>query len=320
MQGAGSGRVSLPVRRAVAFCPGAITNFFRIHYDESGSPSGATGGGYVLSAGTKSAASSTPGEVSQLTTVVNKDSTYDARTTTRAVRLMTDGLVKSMGRLRLVQSVATPIGSGFGASAASAVSAVYAAASAMDIHEPKDRLAAFAHQAEIVEQTGLGTVSVVYDAIGAGAITEPGEPGVARFRTVKVPNDLRIVTAYLAPYDKKDAISSTRISEKINRLGEDALARFLDDPTLETLARGGERFSANLGLETPEVKKLISTAKSKGAVSASQNMIGYSIHALADADRAGRIETALKQVASEARVDVFRVGNRRAGILSSTRT
>jgi pantoate kinase len=221
--------------------------------------------------------------------------------------------------LELVQRVETPIGSGFGASAASAISAVYAAAEAIGIRKAKEKLAVYAHHADILEQTGLGTVSVAYNAVGAGAITRAGEPGMARFKNVKVPKGTRIVTAYLAPYDKKDALSSRVISEKINKLGGEALEAFIADPSLESLAAGGERFSRRLGLESPEVRRLVRTAKSAGAKYASQNMIGYSVHAIVDLDNSRKVARSLSALGSRPRVDTFEVGAVRAGLVSPSR-
>jgi pantoate kinase len=280
---------------------------------------GATGGGYVLSSGTRTKASLSPGSSRIISTVVNGDPQYNARTTRRAVGLLLASNPRDFEELRLEQQVETPIGSGFGASAASSISAVYAASAVLGIDKPKRDLATFAHRAEIIEQTGLGTVSVVYDGVGAGAITKAGEPGFAQFLNVKVPGDLRIVTAFLAPYDKKDALSSKRISEKINRLGDEALRGFLDDPSIDTLAEEGERFSRNLGLESPEVKKLAELAKSAGAKYACQNMIGYAIHSLVDSDRSERVVRALRGTTPRARVDIFRVGAVKAGVNQATR-
>lgn len=249
--------------------------------------------------------------------MVNGDRSYDARTTRRAVSLLFEDSEKS-GSLVLDQTVETPIGSGFGASASASTSAVYAAAAAAGIVKEKKELACFAHRSEILEQTGLGTVSVIFDAVGAGAITAPGEPGRARFITVDVPKGTRIVTASLSPFDKKDALSSRQVSERINRLGHDALRRFLLDPTLETLAEEGERFSTRLGLESPEVRKLIRLAKGAGASHASQNMIGYSVHSLVDVDYCERVAKALRSL-GDARVDIFEVGTIKAGLSTSRR-
>jgi pantoate kinase len=300
-----------------AFAPSAITNFFEIRYDGSPGPIGATGGGYILSKGTTSTAKLVRGR--GVATRVNGDRAYDARTTRRAVGLLLSHLGRLDAGVTVDQWVDTPIGSGFGASAAAATSAVYSVAPALGVRKQKKELATFAHKAEILEQTGLGTVSAIYDSIGAGAIAVPGEPGVARFVAVRVPKDTRIVTAYFAPYDKKDALSSPAMREKINRLGHVALQRFLSDRRLDNLATEGEAFSKGLGLESPEVKKAIRTAKAAGASHASQNMIGYSVHSLVDADRASRVSKVLKALGSGVRVDVFEVGHARAGVLAPSR-
>ena len=299
--------------------PAAITNFFEISYNSSPHPKGATGGGYILSKGTRSEATYSPGGSVEVLTRVNGDSSYNARTTRKAVLLLMASNSSSPGTIKVDQTVETPIGSGFGASAASATSAVYAAAAAVRVDAPKRDLALFAHQAEILEQTGLGTVSVVFDEVGAGAITVPGEPGEARFVTVPVPKETRVVTAFIAPYNKKDALSSRPVSERINRLGRGSLEAFLSDPSLDTLAREGEKFSSALGLESVEVKKLIALAKSSGARYASQNMIGYSAHSIVDSDSAARVAKAMASLGREVRVDVFEVGSTRAGVLSSRR-
>jgi len=304
-------------RKAIAFAPAAITNFFEINYD-SASPSGATGGGYILSKGALSFATVTENGGPTLTTSVDGDSAYDARTTRRATNLLLSE-TRSRAKVDLEQQVQIPIGAGFGASAASATSAVYAVAAALGLRESRARLALCAHRAEIIEQTGLGTVSVIFDAVGAGAITKSGVPGKAKFITVDVPSDTLIVTAFVAPFDKKDALSSGPVSRRINELGHESLIAFLSDPTLDNLAKEGERFSSNLGLESVEVKKLIALAKGAGAAYASQNMIGYSVHSLVDQDRAPKVAEALRQH-GEVRVDLFEVGSRKAGPFAASRS
>jgi pantoate kinase len=302
-------------RSSQAFAPSAITNFFEIRYDSSTKPIGATGGGYIVSKGTVSTATLRPRDRGDIATRVNGDGNYDARTTRRAVELLLAGTGQKGTGILIDQVVGTPIGSGFGASAAAATSAVYAAAAALDVARPKQKLAIYAHRAEILEQTGLGTVSVIFDSVGAGAITRSGEPGRAEFVTVKFPKDTRLVTGFVAPFDKRNALSSEKIRGRINELGREAIQSFLADQTIDNLASEGERFSRELGLESPEVKKMIEKAKSAGASHASQNMIGYSMHSIVDSDRVRRVSKALKDLDPGIRVDEFEVGTRRAGTL-----
>jgi pantoate kinase len=288
-----------------------------VRYGRSGVPTGATGGGYILSRGTVSRA--TLVDVPGVAVSVNGDGAYDARTTRRAVSLLLSELGRQGAGVRIDQRVDTPIGSGFGASAAAATSAVYAVAAALGAARPKRELALSAYRAEIAEQTGLGTVSVIFDATGAGAITVPGEPGAAKFVAVRVPRGTRLVTAHFAPFDKREALAHPRVRARIDRLGREALRGFLADPTLDNLAAQGERFSAALGLESLEVKKAIARAKEAGASRASQNMIGHSVHCVVDPDREAKVRRAMKGLGSGVRVDGFEIGRARAGVLGATR-
>ncbi len=271
----------------------------------------------MLAQGVLSRATVLPGRAGSLKIVVDGDPLYRADTTRRAVELLLKGREAGAASIEVVQKTGVPVGCGFGASAASAISACYAVAAALGIKGSKAELAYPAHVAEILQKTGLGTVSVAFDGAGAGAIVSPGAPGVSRFVRVRVPRDLRVVTASMGPYRKSDAIADPSRVSRIRRLGDGSLRRFMDDPTLETLASEGERFAASLGLMTPDLQELLYVAKKAGAIHASQNMIGYAIHALVRERLSHRVARALSATSLRPRVDVFRVASRRAGVLRS---
>lgn len=313
-------RSGLQSRSAVAFAPAAITNFFSVHYspqtDGDFRHAGATGGGYVLSKGvTTEATFSEAGGEERVGVIVDGNPKYRARTTRKAVELLLSDRAHPKGLLVLQQSMGIPVGCGFGASAAAAISGVYATAAVMGLRLAKRELAYYAHTADIVEQTGLGTVSVTYDGTGAGVITRAGAPGISKFLNVEYPSGTRIVAASLAPYRKSDAISRPDTVKRINDLGHRALRRMMASPTLETLASEGERFSEGLGLMTSEVRGLAKLAKSSGASHASQNMIGYAVHALTTAARTEAVAAALRDSSLKPLVEIFEIGRQRARVL-----
>lgn len=244
---------------------------------------------------------------------MNGDPTYPAMTTLMALRMLVDATKPKFGTLLVEQQVDVPIGYGFGASAASALSAVLAASAALGIDLSRRKVAYFAHSADILSQTGLGTVSVIYAGAGVGAITKAGGPGVARFLNVKVPRRLKIVTASLAPYHKSTALSSRRLRDRINRFGDEALMQVEADPRLETVAEAGESFANKVGLKTKQVSRLIEKAKANGALYASQNMIGYAVHALVMESEIAEVVRALGSVESMPKIDVYEVGSEVAG-------
>jgi pantoate kinase len=284
-----------------AFAPSAISNFFAIHYTGTVPASdlrhtGATGGGYMLSSGVLTTARVVRGaKVAGLRVVVNGDPWYEAATTRTAVELLVDAAGERGCSIDLDQVVGVPIGHGFGASAASALSAVMAVASALSLGLDRDEVAYFAHAADIICRTGLGTVSVIYKYGGAGVIVKAGAPGIAKVLRVRVPRGVRIVTASLAPYEKGLLLSSPAMTAKVNRLGSEAI-KMASDLTLESLVRAGESFSEGLGIASPQVRRLARTAKTAGALGASQNMVGHAIHAVV-------LEGDVKRVASALRSD-----------------
>lgn len=300
-----------------AFAPAAISNFFTI---DDGGPSvsvetdlhrvGATGGGYMLSKGVRSRATVDPapsGPAVLKSVVVDGDASYDARTTRTAAEMLLRASGVSGLSVRLEQSVEVPVGHGFGASAASALSAVNAMASALSLRMSAAHVAYFAHAADIVCRTGLGTVSVIYRYGGAGIIVKPGAPGIAEVKRVDVPRGIRIVTASLAPYTKSLVLSAPEMRERVNRLGREALLR-AGDLTLESLVRAGEVFSDSLGLESPPLKRLIKLARTNGAVGASQNMVGHAVHAVVPEEFSEKVARALQADFSSPKVDVYELG------------
>lgn len=309
-------------RVAEAFAPAAISNFFAP--GERGHPKrgsdlsriGATGGGFTLSSGVHSKALVTEGErAGKIRIIVNGDPKYQAHTTLTALRLMLKDTGARFGSLLLEQNVEVPIGYGFGASAASALSGVLAASGALDLNLPKERVARFAHDADILSKTGLGTVSVIYDATGAGAITEAGGPGRAKFVRVRVPNGLKVVTASVAPYNKSAVLGSSKLLERVNKLGLKALEMFLAEKTFDALMGAGEWFSRNLGLETKEVRSLERLALDNGASHASQNMIGQAIHATVETSRLRNLVVKLGSSGLLPWVQVYDVGGAQARVL-----
>lgn len=297
-------------RVSEAFVPAAISNFFTIHYranERDYMKIGATGGGYTLSKGVLSRAFVYDGS-GKIRIIVNGDKNYQAKTTLRALRLLLRSIGNNRVDILVEQSVDVPIGFGFGASAASSLSAIYAVASALNLKLSIEELAYFAHVAEIMEETGLGTVSAIYNNCGTGIITKAGGPGRAVVEKVNAPDDIKIVTASIAPHKKDTLISSPSMRSNINRLGKEAMKIALSNRDLGSLATAGEFFTMNLGLMNDEIALLIDTAKKNGALYASQNMVGYAIHCIVRSAQVKSVMNALSSSNPSARLDLFDIG------------
>ena len=306
-----------------AFAPAVISNFFAIHDEALSlrppdfSKVGATGGGFTLSKGVCTEASLFRAPRNSISVSVNGDAKYPARTTRKTVELLLDGADVPPQHIELTQVVEVPIGAGFGSSSASALSAAMAVASALELELTKEEVASFAHRADIECHTGLGTVSSTFDHSGAGIVTKAGGPGVAQVKRLRVPSGLRVVTATLPLMEgKAGALSSSAVRSRVNELGERALREALEDPSFQNLVAVGRRFSRGLGLETPTARKLIDICMRSGAVGASQNMVGNAMHAAVRLDEIESVTRSLISTSTEARIDVFSIGGKRARLLS----
>ena len=298
-----------------------ISNFFAIH-DEAlshRSPDlslvGATGGGFTLSKGVYTSARVVPSSSRAVSVAVNGDANYLAATTRKAVELLLEAARQPPHLVELVQTTEVPIGLGFGTSSASALSAVMAVASALGLKFGKEEVASFAHAADVLLGTGLGTVSSTFDHSGAGVIIRAGGPGVAKVKQVKVPPGVRIVTASLKPIPKGNLLSSPRRRKRVNMLGESALA-LASDLRFKSLLAAGRAFAKGLGLTSRPVERLIEVSLKKGAMGASQNMIGNAMHAIVKEDQVVRVTSALRCASSAAAVESFRIGGRTARVLA----
>jgi pantoate kinase len=315
-------------RTAEAYAPAAISNFFSLDHrrlsavtaDSDLHDVGATGGGYMLSSGVRTRATlgrPFDGGEGVGDVVVNGDRNYEADTTRTAVSLLLRSVSTHGLCVDIDQDVQVPVGCGFGASAASALSAVNATAALLGLRMSRAAIAYYAHAADILCRTGLGTVSVIYRYGGAGVIVRPGAPGVAEVKKVRVSGKFRVVTASLAPYKKGPLLSSPEMTKRIARLGRRALELTRSDPDLGGLVRAGEVFSEGLGLESNDVKRLIHLAKSAGAIGASQNMVGHAIHAIVKERDVERVTSALGSDVSSPLLGVYAFGDDpSAGVLS----
>ena len=307
-------------RTALAFAPAVISNFFAIHTESltndppDFSRAGATGGGFTLSKGVYTHAWVVRSSSRAISVAVNGNANYPADTTKKAVELLLEAAGGPAQLVELVQTVEVPIKAGFGSSSASALSAVMAVASALELPLSKEEVASFAHQAEILRHTGLGTVSSTYNYSGAAVITKAGGPGVAKVVRVPVPAGLRVVTAFLS-LKKGHLLSSTRMRNKVNRLGEAALEQ-ASDFKLKSLLAAGHDFAEGLGLMSQAVKTLVAVSLEEGALGASQNMLGNAMHAVVRDRDFEKVFAALQSTSKAAKVDYFHIGGRTARVLT----
>lgn len=268
--------------------PCAVSSFFEIcdrHPDGSAIKDklkvGARGGGFVIEAGSKTAAFRKD-DLESDTVAINEKVAPSARTTLRTIELIRKD--HGVPFCAISHEISPPIGTGFGTSGSGALGTAIAVSDLFGLNLTLIQASSYAHIAEIESVTGLGTVISLASGSGAiGIVTEPGT-----FSTGKVDallfdhQDYTLICGCFGPVAKSYVLQHEAKRKLVNRYGDETLLSVLDERTPEALLRHSKIFAEKTGLASPELLKIAVRAVEFGAVGATQNMIGDAVHCLVE--------------------------------------
>ncbi len=144
---------------------------------------------------------------------------------------------------RITLTTPLPPGAGYAVSAASAVasSLVLGASAGRGYVESL----AVAHEAEIIESTGLGDVLAISCGVGVVLRLEPGAPGVGRAECIPVPSTLSVVAGHSGRLHTRSLLSG--LDERVLEYASTALRRIESEFTVESFIYWSEWFSRRSG-------------------------------------------------------------------------
>ena len=292
---------------ARAFSPAGLSSFFEIcdHTADGkviAAPErvGARGGGFALDHGVSTEVSVAEAEESQVQVFINGENCPEAETTKSVVEMLTAKVSENYA-IKVVHQVETPIGAGFGSSAAGALGAALALSKALGLNLTYNQVGRIAHVAEVKSRTGLGTVGPLLFG-GCGLTLEPGAPGIARLDRIPVSPDHRLIVGTFRPHPTKEMLSSPEKRDIINEWGRRTLKKILADQSLENFMGACKEFAVGAGFVTGRVQKLIELSEKAGAVGAAQNMLGEAVHALVMVDRVADVYEAFRKLLPEEKI------------------
>jgi pantoate kinase len=297
---------------AKAFSPAGISSFFEIcDTRKDGKPVseptliGARGGGFVIEKGVLTQVQLSEAKQNVTRVFINGKLAPEAETTRTVVRSLGEKVGRSYA-ITIRHKVETPIGAGFGSSAAGALGTALALSKALQLHLTYNELGKIAHTAEIKCRTGLGTVGPIM--LGGCALTvEPGAPGIAAIDRIPTSTNHVIVAGIYGQIPTKTVLSSPQKRLAVNKWGGIALENILADPSLENFLACCLDFAEKTAFMTNRLRKLVKLAKEAGAIGAAQNMVGEAVHALTTLENADNVVQAFKQVLPEEKVLVAKI-------------
>ena len=297
---------------ARAFAPGGISSFFEIcDTTADGKPIadlervGARGGGFVVQRGITTEVSVSEAKASSVRVFINGRLAPEAETTVTVAQMLL-GKVSQTNDVIVRHEVGVPIGTGFGSSAAGALSTSLALSKVLGLKLTYNQLGRIAHVAEVKCRTGLGTIGPIM--LGGCILTvEPGAPGIAIIDRIPISADYVIVAGVFEPIPTKQVLSSPEKRETVNRWGRKTLKAILDEPSLENFLMCCLEFAEKAGFMTARVRQLVRLAEKAGAIGAAQNMVGEAVHALAREENAENIAEVFKQLLPNEKILVAKI-------------
>ncbi|MEM1537368.1 MAG: hypothetical protein QXK12_01285 [Candidatus Nezhaarchaeales archaeon] len=254
------------MRSATAFAPGHITGFFEICENPNPLLMGSRGAGISISRG-----------------VVTE--VYVEEATNRRVEVFANGPFKAFNGFKVTEHVAIrllnlalkpyraiikhhfeiPVGSGFGASGAGALSAALALNEALGLGLSDVEAAQVAHVAEVLHRTGLGDVSAQF--IGGFEVrSKPGAPGVGVIERLPVEEDLTVLCASLGSFETREMITAPLFKERINKVGRWALNMLTTSPSIEHFIELSTVFAEEVGFMEPNLKVAVNLVRNEGGL------------------------------------------------------
>ncbi|WP_067049986.1 pantoate kinase [Methanofollis ethanolicus] len=253
------------VRTAVAFSPGHISGYFRKVAGTTPETTGSLGAGLVIDEGVRAEASA----AGTSAVVVRCLGAHGEVISESAGSAPLEYVMHELGVTARVETACRlPIGAGFGLSAAALLSSITALNALFDLGMDRPAIAALAHRAEVVHNTGLGDVAACQ---GGGLVCRqtPGTTGTI----TRVPLDETVWALSFGPLPTPEVLGSAE------RLAQVAAACPDTCPTdLHDFFRLSRSFAEKSGLVRPEVRAALAACDAAG-VPASMTMLGLGVFA-----------------------------------------
>jgi len=260
-----------------AYSPSHITGIFAICDDRNPLYKGSIGCGIVLEAGCVTEVSvddMRPGIRIEIEGVEGGE----ASTTEYVCRRMAGEYP-----IRVSSRFEVPIGAGFGASGAGALSTALALNARLSLGMTLNEVAQIAHLAEVENNTGLG--DVIAETYGGVVIRKkPGPPGIGMVdKIILPPEEVKISYVTFGVKATREILRDASIIRSVNEAGRAALKELLKKPDLDTFMRAARDFSLQTGLMSERCRDAIEAVAAEGKV-ASVAMLGETVFVPGDSE------------------------------------
>ncbi len=165
----------------------------------------------------------------------------------------------------VTHEIDVPVGSGFGASGAAALSLSISLNDALGTGLSDLKVAQLAHIVELECKTGLGTVIAEVEG-GIELRVKPGAPGIGKIERIESPKDSMVVAVTTGDMLTRTALEDQKTRKSINSTSKQFLDQVFRERSLDSILRASRDFGRSLGFLTDEMNKLVDVADTGGYV------------------------------------------------------
>ena len=293
----------VPISVSKAYSPGHVTGFFSTEEQEGSKLDfkfqGSLGAGFSIDRGITSTVRIYP----------SSDKNYEIKLNglwnceLRVSKCVTEyylGLTKKPVLISIDHESNLPIGYGLGSSGSAALGLSYALNDALDTGLSKLQAAQVAHQADIVCNTGRGTVVSEFTG-GLELRTSIGGPGVCQIEKTELSSQWHAAILCLEPI-KTDLFLSKYLSgskfSNINKIGKQMVLQLSQSKSVDRFMDFSYDFASRCGLTEGKCREPINHLRSEGFKS-SIALFGHTLFTLVRNDQVGRVIDILKKYRGE---------------------
>jgi pantoate kinase len=212
--------------------------------------------------------------------------------------------IKKSYKIRIKHSFELPVGCGYGASGSGALGTIFGLDYLLNLKLSLQEKGKIAHIAEVVNQTGLGTVCGQLNG-GMGVLKEPGFP--CFYLPIIVPPNLKIICGSFGIIPTKSILTDPVLSFKIKEAGKKALEKLSKCPDINMFIDSSIEFVENTEiieiLELHKVKELMDDLNKLKIIGASMNQLGRSVYAICRKNKEKEVLDILESYKPE--IDIF---------------
>jgi len=286
-------------REVIVEVPHRISGFFEIVDEIDGTnitnpeKIGSRGAGFNLSAvgrTTIQVEDSGKPDNQEINIFINNEIVDEKAETTYFIYEYVKKILKSPVKISIFHNFDLPVGCGYGASGSGALGTIYGLNNALSLNLSNIEKGRIAHIAEVVKQTGLGTVCGQLRG-GLCILREPGYPCVSE--SIEVSRNLKIICGSFGMIHTKSILTDPVLNLKIKKAGRRAQTKLIQEQNIKSFIKASIEFVKETEilkiLELYEIEDLIKSLNSLKILGASMNQLGRSVYAICNEENERKV-------------------------------